>query len=44
MRSVLLIIAAISMFATANAEVTASAGNGFVTINETVIEASPDVV
>ena len=44
MRSVLLIIAAFSFIATADAEVTSSAGNGFVTINETVIESSPDTV
>lgn len=44
MRSVLLIIAAFSLIATASAEVTSSAANGFVTVNEVVVDASPDVV
>ncbi len=44
MRSVLTIIAAFSFITTAGAEVTSSASNGFVTINEAVIEATPDVV
>ncbi|MEM9334638.1 MAG: ATPase [Pseudomonadota bacterium] len=39
-----LIIAALSCIATANAEVTSSSDNGFVTVNEAVIDAAPEAV
>ncbi len=44
MRSSPLIIAAVFAFATASAEVTSSADNGFATVNEVVIDASVDAV